>query len=136
MTRQQAYINHYKMWDEIVENPKLSKEQTEICKEYVLAGDTPGFGHRCFLCVIHSDIHCDEDECSDCPLQLATGINCHEQTIENRNWWGEFYDTNRTIYPGRKFSLPEIKERKQLAEKIRDCVVPYLTEKSKGVISK
>jgi fructosamine-3-kinase len=124
MTRQQAYIKHYKMWDEIVENPELDKEKTEICKKQEARGDFP---YSCFLCVVHNN----DDECTKCPLHLEAGINCHAQTNENKNWWGTFYGTTRTAY-----SRAEIKNRKQLAEKIRDCVLPYLTEKSKGVISK
>jgi hypothetical protein len=110
MTKQEVYIKHWQMWDELVKHPGLEKIETQAYLEYVKKAADEPMGD-CFLC------ESNNMWCSECPLFKQAGAACHDPN------WFDFWVTAQD----KKDDAQTIK----YATLIRDCVIPYLTKESK-----
>jgi hypothetical protein len=121
MTRQEAYVNHYRMWSELVEHPLWVKENTSHA-DYLLQDD--GVLHECYLCEMHyltTDYEDESDFCPECPLRKASGRSCAES--DDGTWYDEW-----------EHGMGDEQTSRKYATLIRDCVLPYLTPESKKAL--
>ena len=112
MTKQEAYIKHYQMWDELVNHPEWDKPQTSFYTSRAFNSYSDNYSH-CFLCLSVGGE--SFKGCNICPL-FKVGMRCYTSNDDYyTKWWKANCDETRIYY----------------ATLIRDCVIPYLTKASK-----
>lgn len=114
------YYHHYKMWSYIVKQLKVHPfaDIFQFKSDYIRKNKCKHLSKSyCYLCRYSILIrHQDKITCEYCPLYKKYGKNCF-----NRN--SLFH---KVMAPGLLDISPE--ERIAIAEKIRDCVLPWKTK--------
>ena len=118
-TQQGLYACHWRMWDELVKDPELEKMKTRTYldavsimienKLYISGKFNPLLATGCFLC--QSTAY----DCFGCPL-VKSNMRCGKDDSWFSEWDNGVINHNDSV---------------ELATKIRDCVLPYLTDETK-----